>query len=164
MADFAPFPELSIEALETLQNLDPEQELASSGFEDELEPFPYGASPRIDFSKGDLAVTSGGSVPWISERVNLAQWAMSTCLTERYESPLLSGAIGLEITDLIGQPVTQSILVAIAEQIPPALKAHDRIVRTFVQRVFAIESDVYALVRYETDEDEESSVLLQIER
>lgn len=164
MADFSPFPELSIEELETLQNLDPEQELASSGFEEVEEPFPYGASPKIDFVTGDLAVSTGGRMPWTNNRDNLAQWAVATCLTEKYESPLLSGAIGLEIQDLIGLPVTQAILVNIAEQIPPALKAHDRIERVYVQRVFAIESEVYAQVRYETDEDDEQSVLLKVER
>ena len=162
MADFSPFPELTFEELETLQNLDPEQELLSSGFENELEAFPYGVSPRIDFALGDLAISDGGFIPLIDGRPTLAQWVMQTCLTEKYESPLVSGAIGLEITGLIGEIITNSTLVRVAGQIPPALKAHDRIDRVYVQRVFSIQNDIYVAVRYETDEDDDSSVLLRI--
>lgn len=163
MADFSPFPELSLEDLETLQNLDPELEL-SSGFGDDVEPFPYGFSPQIDFSSGDLAIVSGGRIPYISGRSTLAQWVMQTCLTERWESPLISGAIGLEITDLIGEVITQATLVHIAAQIPSAVRAHDRVSRCFVQRIFALGSTVYVQARYETDDDDDQSVLLRIER
>ena len=163
MADFSPFPELTFEELETLQNLDPEQELLS-GFEGDLESFPYGVTPRIDFAKGDLAVSDGGFIPLVDNRETLAQWALQTCLTEKFESPLVSGAIGLQIVQHIGEIISTDLMVDIASQIPPALKAHDRIEKVFVQRVFTIQNNIYILVRYETDDDVDDSVLIQIER
>ena len=162
MADFSPFPELTFEELETLQNLDPELEL-QNGFEGDLESFPYGVVPRIDFAKGDLAVSDGGFIPLIDNRDTLSQWALQTCLTDKFESPLVSGAIGLQVVKHIGEIITSELLVDIASQIPPALKAHDRIDRVFVQRVFSIENSIYVLVRYETDEDEDSSILVKVE-
>lgn len=162
MGDFSPFPELSIEDLETLRSLDPELEI-TSGFEGELESYPFGFSPMIDFQSGDLALTSGARIPYTKDQNNLAQWVMQTCLTERWESPLVSGAIGLEISNLVGQVITQSTLIRIGAQIPAAIKAHDRIRRCFVQRVFSLGSDVYVQARYETDEDEDQSVLVRIE-
>ena len=161
MADFSPFPELTFEDLETLQNLDPEQELQSQ-FAAVAEPVPVGGSPRIDYMSGDLAVTAGGYIPMVDEHDSLAQWAMQTCLTEKFECPLVSEAIGLEVRQYIGETITTALLMRIAAQVPPALKAHDRIERVYIQRVFALGNDIYMLVLYITDDQESSEMFFRI--
>lgn len=148
-----------VEDTESFANLDPELEL-SRGFENVREPIPFGVTWRIDFAKGDLAVSEGGAVPALDGHASLNQWAMQTCLTERFESPLLTADIGLEIrSKFIGETITPGRMVQMAAQVPAALKAHDRITRAFVQRVFSLANDVFMFVRYETD-DAESGYLL----
>lgn len=159
--EFSPFPELTFEELDTLQNLDPEQEL-QTGFTQVVEAYPYGVSPRINFERGDFEVSDGGSIPLIDGLDSLSQWVMSTCLTEKFESPLVSEAIGMEVRGLIGETITTSLMMRIAAQVAPALKAHDRITKVFVQRVFSLGNDVYVIARYETDDEQEDSVLMRV--
>lgn len=160
MADFSPFPDLLVEDIQSYANLDPELE-QSRAFANVREPIPYGMTYRIDFAKGDLDVSPSGRVPVLRGQASLAQWAMQTCLTERFESPLLSGDIGLEIRDKhIGEILTPARMSQIASQIPVALKAHDRITKVFVQRVFSIGSTLYLFVRYETDDSESQQVVV----
>lgn len=161
MADFSPFPELSFEDLETLQNLDPEQELQSP-FTNVVEPFPYGVSPRIDFEAGDLAVTEGGRIPWLEEHNSLAQWAMQTCLHEKFESPLVSETIGMEVRKHIGETITTALLMQVAGQVPPVLKAHDRIDFVYIQRAFSLGNDIYLHVLYVTDDQESTELFIRI--
>ena len=162
MAESSPFPELSFEDLDSLVNLDPELELSNS-FETSLEPFPYGISPSIDFMLGDLAVSEGGYIPFVEDHDAVAQWALQTCLHEKFESPLVSGVIGLEVRGRIGEIITTGLMVQIALQVPAALKAHDRITRVLVDRVFSIYSNIYLMVQYETDDQESRSLLVQVE-
>ena len=162
MADPSPFPELSFEDLETLVNVDPEFEL-TKGSAAARESFPFGVSPRLDFMLGDFALNDGGFIPLIDNHDSLAQWSIQTCLHEKFESPLVSEIIGLQVRDRIGEIITNGLMVQIALQVPAALKAHDRITKVFVQRVFAIGNDIYLMVRYETDDDVSTEFLVQVE-
>jgi hypothetical protein len=161
VAEFSPFPELTFEELETLQNLDPEQEL-QTGYSAVVEAYPFGVSPRINFELGDFEVSEGGVMPLIDGKENLSQWAMATCLTEKFESPLLSEAVGMEVRAHIGETITSSLLMLVAGQVPQALKAHDRIAKVFVQRVFSIANDIYIIARYETDDEQEDDFLVRV--
>ena len=158
MAD-SPFPEFTSADIPEVQSVDPELMLRRQ-FADTLPPAPYGVTWRIDFMDGDIDLGSGGYMQPLNWVSSLTQWCMQTLLTERFESPLLSEDIGLEVKEKhIGMPLTPGRMYEIANQVGPALKVHDRVSKVYVLRIFVVESNLYLLVRVITDTGEELQLI-----
>ena len=152
------FPEDADDDIIELYDPDDDLDFVDSG---DNTPVPYGFTWVFDFNGEDLDFSKGNPAKVTGTDV-VNEWISHTLNTEVFETPAFDGDIGTNIFKLVGQGLDNYIVGRVEAEILSAIEVHDRIVDVETQKIFALDTDVYGIFRYITDDGLDATTVVQV--